>query len=94
MENELSPHALAERQYAMSKYYNQLSIELAGLKKNKATEWLELRKVVGTNKQADMEWEASPNGMRYLEIKTLLDGLSRELSGGNALGYSLRSNNF
>jgi len=92
--SEFSPENLALRQYKMSQRYNELCTELAGLKKNKATEWLELRKETKTNKEADMQWEASENGQRYLEIKTLLDGLSKELSSGNALGYVLRSNNY
>ena len=90
---DISPTALAERQYRMSQEYNKLCTELATLKKNKATEWLELRKECKTNKEADMLWESSPNGQRYLEIKTLQDGMSKELSGGNALGYVLRSTN-
>jgi hypothetical protein len=88
------PLALAHQQHEMSKAYNEYAKELAGLKKNKAVQWLEIRKIAKTNHEADMMWEAKENGQRYLELKILMDGLSKELSGANALSYTLRSTNF
>ncbi len=81
----MNPHSLAESQYELAEEYSRLSAELGALRAKEALEWLELRKDTTTDKQAQYMYNASPNGMRAMELKFILEGLSKKMSAAKAL---------
>jgi hypothetical protein len=77
-------HEISERNRTAARLYEQYAREFAHLKKNRAVEWLELRKEAKSIKETDMLWDASSNGQRYNELKALMEGLSKVMSAEKA----------
>lgn len=73
-------HDISEKNRQAARLYQQYSQEFARLKKNRAVEWLELRKEAKSVKECDMMWDATENGQRFNELKSLMDGLSKVMS--------------
>ncbi len=77
-------HEISARNREAAQMYRSYSIEFSKLKRNRAVEWLELRKEATSVKECDMMWDASPNGQRYNELKALMEGLSKVMSAEKA----------
>ncbi len=79
------PHLISEKNREMARQYNEYAKEFALLKKNRAVEWLEIKRDNKcTNKEADMYLDATGNGQRYLFIKELMKGLEKQMSAEKA----------
>lgn len=77
-------HEISEKNRLAAQLYQSYSKEFANLKKNRAVEWLELRKQAKSVKETDMLWDASINGQRFNELKALMEGLSKVMSAEKA----------
>lgn len=91
---EQDPIKLAEHVFRLSQEYRKLYKELSEIKKNSGIEWLEIRKNTSTDKSADKAYDASHSGSRALELKFLLEGMSKEMSAAKNLGYAYQTHNF
>lgn len=79
------PHAISEQLRKMAFVYGEYAREFGKLKKNRAVEWLGIKKAENcTNSEADMRWDASEKGQRYHELKAFMDGLSKQMSAEKA----------
>lgn len=84
MMNNNDVHEISERNRKAAQLYQQYSVEFSALKKNRAVEWLELRKNTTSVKETDMRWDSTVNGQRYNELKALMEGLSKVMSAEKA----------
>lgn len=57
-----------------------LTTELIEIKKRRLLRWPELRVETSSDKQADNIWEATPDGIRAMELKYLIDALKNRRS--------------
>lgn len=80
----MQPHELSERNMLLAREYNEASKELGKLKQQRAVKWLEIRKSCKTDKEADNQWAASPEGQRELELSFLCKGLEKEMAATKA----------
>lgn len=78
------PHEISERNLELARQYSLAAQELGQLKKNAGVRWLLFKKTVKTNKEADMLYDASPEGQREIELTYLCKGIEKELSAGRS----------
>lgn len=57
-----------------------LTNELVEIKKRRLEQWPLFRADAGSDKQADNMWEATPDGIRAMELKYLIDALKNRRS--------------
>lgn len=78
------PLEISERNRELAFEYRNYANEFAKLKSEKAVVWLAIRKDAKTNKEADMLYDATPDGQRLIRVKYIMDGLSRQMSAEKA----------
>ncbi len=64
-----TPQELSIFRLELSGWFGTLSEELQEILRDKPQEWLELRKSVKSNAEADKLWEASEGGKREMELR-------------------------
>ncbi len=64
----------------LSGYSAMLEEEMGKLEMIKATEWLGLRNLAKSNVDADRAWDATDNGLRYIQLSRLLRAVDKIIS--------------
>ena len=64
-----TPHKISDERLKIAYDFAKLGERLVEIKKFKAIQWLELRKFVKSDAQAEREWELTELGIEEMEIK-------------------------
>lgn len=64
-----SPHKIAEELISLAEGYSKMSGQIIEVLQRKAVAWAEYRSFAETNKEADMKWEASEDGLTEMSLK-------------------------
>lgn len=70
----------AEERTRLTDKFNELTVHLIAIKQVKAIKWLELRATTKTNSEADRLWDASPEGLKEMEIELTLKAMSKSIT--------------
>lgn len=84
-ENRLSPHQLSDRIAYLSGEYSFKAGMREQILLRRPSIWNEIRKNAGSDKQADREWEATPDGIDDRILKSQLKRAQVLLSALKAL---------
>ncbi len=80
-----TPHELAEERYQLSVEYGRISDRLAELSQGRAVKWLKMRQVASSAREADLLWEATPEGQEELVLRYKAKGIEKRISGLSTL---------
>lgn len=75
-----TPSELAEERVTLSAEYGEMTEELIAISKFKPLRWLELRKDSKSDKATDRLWEASPEGIKEMELRLRMKAYEKRLS--------------
>lgn len=76
----LSPHVAADYRVILAGYYSRFSGELQEVLATKPSRWMSIRKAVKTNRDADMEWDASELGLKELRLTMQMKRVDKIIS--------------
>lgn len=79
---------LLNRLTSLSAEYSTLQREMGSLKKNRAVEWLNMRKICSTDKECDNFYNATEKGQRELEVYYTIKGLEKEIGAVKAFIFN------
>lgn len=78
-------HQLAEKLVGWSNDYSTLSEELALILTHKAMKWATFRAEAKSDKAADKAWDATPEGLREMQVRLKLKALEKQMSAARTM---------
>lgn len=75
-----TPRELAEERLKLSADYFKMSEALGGLLTKKTVKWSELRANTKSDKQADMQWDATDEGREEMRLRLMLKATEKQMS--------------
>lgn len=86
-EEGIAPGTLADYRLYLSAIFSLRGGEMQRIESKKPGVWLDIRAEKNSDKAADREWDATPDGQRQIELKWILKRIEKLSS---AIGTKLR----